>query len=59
MTSVYSNPHTDIQRTKPLWQLSTKDKHLEVKFYDRNQVDDKIAWGLDGGILSIHSSSVY
>jgi hypothetical protein len=35
---------------------STKDKHLEFKFYDRNQVDDKIALGLGGGILSIHSS---
>ena len=32
----------------------TKDKHLEVKFNDRNQVDDTIAWVLGGGILSIH-----
>ena len=25
--------------------LSKKVKHLEIKFYDRIQVDDKIAWG--------------
>ena len=29
----------------------TKDKHLEIKLYDRNQLDDKIAWGLGGGFL--------
>ena len=34
------------------------DKHLDIKFYDRNQVDDKISWGLDGGFLSIHESFV-
>ena len=22
--------------------ITTKDKHLEIKFYERNQVDDKI-----------------
>ena len=26
---------------------------LEIKFYDRNQVDNKIALGLGGGFLSI------
>ena len=36
----------------------TKDKHLKIKLYERNQVDDKIAWRLGGGILSIHSMFV-
>ena len=26
-----------------------RDKHLEIKFYDDNQVDDKIVRGLGGG----------
>ena len=30
----------------------TKDKHLEVSFYYRNQVDDKIVWGLGGGFFA-------
>ena len=34
---------------------STKDKYLEIKFSDRNQVNDKVEWGLDGGFLSFHS----
>ena len=29
---------------------------LEIKFNNRNQVDDKIAWGIGGGFLSIHSA---
>ena len=33
-----------------------RDKHLEIKFYDGNQADDKIAWGLGRGFLCIHSS---
>ena len=33
---------------------STKDDFLE----DKNQVDDKIAWGLCEGFLSLHSSFV-
>ena len=37
---------------------STKDKHVEMKFYDSNQVDGKIVWGLGDGILYIHSSFV-
>ena len=31
---------------------STKDYHLEIKFNDKNQVYDKIAWRLGGGFLS-------
>ena len=30
---------------------STKDEYLQSKFNDRNQVDDKIAWGLGAGFL--------
>ena len=37
---------------------STKDKHFEIKFYDKNQVDGKIAWGLSEGFLLIHWSYV-
>ena len=33
--------------------LHTKDDYLEIKLNDRNQVDDKIAWGLGGGFLSL------
>ena len=33
---------------------TNQDKHLKIKLYDRNQVDDKIVGGLGGGILSIH-----
>ena len=39
-----------------VWIKSTKDDFLEIKFNDKNQVNDKIALGLDGGLLSIHSS---
>ena len=35
-----------------------KDGYLEIKFNDRNQVDDKIVWGLGGGFLPLHSSFV-
>ena len=38
---------------------STKNKHLEIKFNDRNQGDDKNAWGLGGGFLSFHLSFVF
>ena len=33
---------------------------LEILFYDKNQIDKKIAWGLglDGEFLSIHSRFV-
>ena len=31
---------------------STKDNYLEIKFNDRNQVDDIIALWQDGGFLS-------
>ena len=34
---------------------STKDDYLEIKFYDRNQVEDTIVWGLSGGYLFFHS----
>ena len=37
---------------------STKDDYLEIKFNNRNQVDDKIALGLRGGFLSLDSSYV-
>ena len=30
----------------------------EIKSNDKNQVDDKIEWGLSGGFLSFHSSFV-
>ena len=30
----------------------TKDNHLEIKFEDRNQVDDNIAWVLGGEFLN-------
>ena len=33
----------------------SKDNYLEIKFDNRNQVDDKIVWELGGGILSFHS----
>ena len=32
---------------------STKDHYLEIKFIDRNQVDNKTTWGLDGFCLFI------
>ena len=32
----------------------TKDDYLEIKFNNRNQVNDKIALGLGGGFLSLH-----
>ena len=38
-------------------QVQRPDKHLEFKYYDRNQLNDKIAWGLCGGILPIHSAN--
>ena len=31
---------------------STKDKHLEIKFYDRKLANDIIMWGLGGYFLS-------
>ena len=34
---------------------STKDNHLKIKFNDKNQVYDKIAWRLGGGFLCFHS----
>ena len=37
---------------------NTKNIYLEIKFIDRNQKDDKIAWGLDGMFLSLHSRFV-
>ena len=45
---------SSLQFTKT--QVQRLDKHLEFKYYDRNQVNDKIAWGLCGGILPIHSA---
>ena len=37
----------------------TEDKHIEIKFYDRNQVDDKIMCRLGDGfylfILVLHT----
>ena len=33
---------------------STKDKPLEIKCYDRNQKDKKIAWRQGVGFLCIH-----
>ena len=35
--------------------LKKKDKHLEIKLYDKIELDDKIAWGLGGGFLCIYS----
>ena len=37
---------------------NTKDDHIEIKFNDRNQVHDKIAWGVGGGVRCLHSSFV-
>ena len=31
-----------------------KNNYLEIKFNDRNQVYDKIVWGLVGEFLSFH-----
>ena len=33
-------------RIKGEIKLMTNDKHLEIKFYNRIQVDDKNMWGL-------------
>ena len=43
---------------KPPFNQEQKDKHFEIKFYDENQVDDKIALGIGGGFLCIHSNFV-
>ena len=32
-----------------------RDKYLEIKFYDRNQIDRKIEWWLGGYFLCFHS----
>ena len=34
-------------------------KYLKIKFYDGNQVEDKVAWGLGHRLLCIHSSFVF
>ena len=39
-------------------KTSTSGDYLEIKFNNRKQVDDKIAWGLGGGFLSFPSSFV-
>ena len=31
-----------------------KKDYLEIEFNNRNQVDDKIAWGLGGGFLYLN-----
>ena len=35
-----------------------KDKHLEMKFYDGTQANDKIAWGLGGRLQNNHLSYI-
>ena len=40
--------------TKP----RTKDEVLEILFLDKNQVDNKIAWGLGEGFLSFFSANI-
>ena len=35
-----------------------KDEYLEILVLHENQVDDKIAWGLDEGFLSFNLSFV-
>ena len=35
-----------------------RDKHLEIKFYDGNQIDVKTVLVLGGGFLCNHSSFV-
>ena len=45
-------------QTKEGSNANTKDKHFEIRFCDRNQVDDKIAWGLGEGFLLNYSSFV-
>ena len=37
---------------------STKDDHLEIQFNNRNQLDDKIAWGIGGGFLFFQISNI-
>ena len=37
---------------------STKDDYLEIKFNNRNQVDEKNVWRQGEELLSIHSSFV-
>ena len=37
---------------------TTKHDYLEIKFDEKSQVDEKIAWGLGGGYLSFHASVV-
>ena len=34
----------------------TKDDFLQILSYDRNEVNHKIAWELDGWLISTHSS---
>ena len=34
-----------------LHNSSIKEDYLEIKFNNRIQVDDKIAWGLGGGLF--------
>ena len=36
----------------------TKDDFSKIIFYDKNQVDDQIAWGLGEEFLSFQSSFV-
>jgi hypothetical protein len=42
--------------------LNTKNQRegiqLEIKFYDGNQADKNIAWGLGGGFLCINLSLI-
>ena len=35
------------------YRASTMGDYLELKFNIRNQIDDKIAWGLSGGFLPL------
>ena len=37
-----------------LW-ASTKNNHLQIKLNNRNQVDEKIAWGLGEGVFIMPS----
>ena len=51
--------NTNILRLKiPYTQPKTKDKYLEFLFLDKNQLDEKIVWGLAEGFPSSHSSFI-
>ena len=47
-----------MQRQVDINLSRTMDVFLEIKFNNRNHVDDKIAWGLGGEALYFHLNFV-